>query len=206
VLGATARSAPCTARCHTRPGDSASAAGRPDDGARAAAAAAAGAAAWLPALDTQLGSPRLAPAAAPSQRAAAAADAILMLAGGLAAAAGGGRAAGPGGAARQPSAAWLERHSALLAPAAQPDPPAELPARLFDGLRGRAEDGGAAADEASAALLRAAAPLDRLLQHLARWRSAAAAGAGMRPLLAVTAESFAAMTAVHLPAEPHSAW
>jgi hypothetical protein len=206
MLGVSGRLAPYSAFRHTRTGDAASAAGRPDDGAWAAAAAAAGAAVWLPALDAQLGSARLAPAAAPSQRAAAAADAILVLAGGLAAAAGGERAAGPERAARRPSAAWLERHSALLAPAAQPDPPAEPPARLFDGVRGRAEDGGAAADAASAALLRAAPPLERLLQHLARWRSAAAAGAGVRVVLATSVENFAAMTAMNLPADAYFAW
>ena len=78
-----------------------------------------------------------------------------------------------GAGSRQPPqarAAWLDRHSLLLAPAAEPGAARELPslAGSRGGLAGRSagEEG-----SAGAALLGAPAQLDVLLQHLERWRA-----------------------------------
>lgn len=139
--------------------------GRPGAGAHTAALARA-AAQWLPALGAQLGGPERTGTAARTRRTAAAADAMLLLARALAQ-----QAAGAGG--RQPPqarAAWLDRHSLLLAPAAEPGAAREL-SSLAGGRGGLAERSAGEEGAAGKALLGAAAQLGILLQHLERWRA-----------------------------------
>lgn len=131
-----------------------------------AVALARAAAQWLPALGAQLGTPTRTETARPTRRTAAAADAVLLLARFLAQQA-------AGASSRQPPqarAAWLDRHSLLLAPAAESSAARELPslAGSRGGLAGQTAGEEGATGEA---LLGAAAQLDVLLQHLERWRA-----------------------------------
>ena len=146
--------------------------GRPKVGAHAGAAAAlAGAAAqWLPALGAQLGPPARTGTVRQTRRAAAAADAMLLLARCLALE----TLAAGNLQPLQARAAWLDRHSLLLAPAAEPGSPHGR-AGLAEGCGDLAEQSAGEEGAAGRALLCAAAQLETLLQHLECWRALPAA-------------------------------